>query len=186
MDFIPKFGIGWLNGWLPLVIYVSIQFIVTFTCPKEVKRRLIDRKGWTKTQIVMTTIGKSFTLINLILLFFSPLKIGCVEFFIGIILYIIGIIGLSTAILNFKNAPLGKPITTGFYKISRNPQLFSIYIIFVGHFLMIGSWISLIIFLISITGSHFSILGEEKRLNEQYGNLYLEYKKKVPRYFIFF
>jgi len=186
MDFIPRFGLGWLNGWLPLVIYVSIQFIVTFTCPKEVKKRLIDRKGWTKTQIVMTTIGKSFSLINIILLFLSPLKIGSVEFLIGIILYIVGIIALSIAIINFKNAPLGKPITTGFYRISRNPQIFSIYIIFLGHILMIGSGISLIILLISITGSHFSILGEEKRLNEQYGDSYLEYKEKVSRYFIFF
>ena len=186
MDFIPNLNVGWLNGWLPLVIYVSIQFIVTFTCPKEVKRRLIDRKGWTKTQIVMTTIGKSFTLVNIILLFFSPLIFGSVEFYIGIILYLIGIIALSIAIINFKNAPLGKPITNGFYKISRNPQLFSIYIIFLGHILMIGLWISLMILFVSIIGSHFSILGEEKRLKEQYGNSYLEYKGKVPRYFIFF
>ncbi len=186
MNFVPQFGIGWLNGWLPFVIYVLIQFIVTFTCPKDVKRRLIDRKGWTKTQIVMTTIGKSFSLINIILLFLSPLIFGSVEFYIGIIVYFIGIIALSTTIINFKNAPLGKPITNGFYKISRNPQLFSIYIIFIGHILMIGSWISLIIFLISILGSHFSILGEEKRLKEQYGNSYVEYKEKVPRYFLFF
>lgn len=186
MELFPVLSIGWLNGWLPLVIYVSIQIIITSTCPKEVKTRLIDRKGWTKTQIVMTTIGKSFTLINIILLFLSPLKFGSVEFIIGIILYFIGIIALSIAIINFKNAPLGKPITTGFYKISRNPQLFSIYIIFLGHILMIGSWISLIILLISIFGSHYSILGEEKRLNEQYGDSYLEYKEKVPRYFIFF
>ncbi len=186
MDFVPQFGIGWLNGWLPFVIYVSIQSIVTFTCPKEVRRRLIERKGWTKTQIFMTTIGKSFSLINIILLFLSPLKFGSVEFYIGIILYFIGIIALSTAIINFKNAPLGKPITNGFYKISRNPQLFSIYIIFLGHILMIGSWISLIILLISIIGSYFNILGEEKQLYAQYGDSYLEYKKKVPRYFIFF
>ncbi len=186
MDFVPKFGIGVLNGWLPLVIYVSIQFIVTSTCPKEVRTRLFDRKGWTKTQIAMTTIGKAFTFINIILLFLSPLKFVTVEFIIGSILYFIGIIALSIAIINFKNASLGKPITNGLYKISRNPQLFSIYIIFLGHILMIGSWISLIILLISILGSHFSILGEEKRLNVQYGDLYLEYKKKVPRYFIFF
>jgi len=186
MDFVPRFGIGWLNGWLPFVIYVSIQIIITSTCPKEVKTRLIDRKDWTKTQIVMTTIGKSFALIYIILLFLSPLKFGSVEFIIGMILYFIGIIALSIAIINFREAPLGKPITTGFYKISRNPQLVSIYIIILGHILMIGSWISLIILIISISCSYFNILGEEKRLSEQYGNSYLEYKKKVPRYFIFF
>lgn len=101
MELFPALSIGWLNGWLPLVIYVSIQIIITSTCPKEVKTRLMDKTGWTKTQIVMTTIGKSFTLINIILLFLSPLKFGSVEFIIGIILYFIGIIALSIAIINF-------------------------------------------------------------------------------------
>ena len=186
MKFIPRFGLGWLNGWFPLLIYVSIQAIVAFSCPKEVRARLIDRKEWTRQQKVFTVIGKLCSLINIIILFISPLTIGSAEFLIGIFFYFIGIITLSTAIINFKNAPLTKPIITGLYKISRNPQIVSIYIIFLGLILMIGSGISLIILLGSITGSHFSILGEEKRLKEQYGDSYLEFKKKVPRYFIFF
>jgi len=79
-----------------------------------------------------------------------------------------------------------KPITTGLYKISRNPQQVMIYIIFLGYSLVIGLWFSMIILIISIFCSHFSILGEEKRLLEQYGESYKEYKKKVPRYFLFF
>lgn len=35
----------------------------------------MDKKGLTKTQIAMTTIGKSFTLINIILLFLSQFNI---------------------------------------------------------------------------------------------------------------
>lgn len=185
MKLIPNFRIGLLNAWLPLLIYVSIQAIVTFSCPKEVRKRLIDRKGWTKKQKAFTALGKLFSLTNIILFFLSPLVFD-VFFIIGICFYVIGIIALSTAIINFKNAPLGKPITSGFYKISRNPQIVSIYIIFLGHIFMIGSGISLIIVFGSIIGSHFSILGEEKRLTQQYGESYLEYKKKVPRYFIFF
>jgi protein-S-isoprenylcysteine O-methyltransferase Ste14 len=34
--------------------------------------------------------------------------------------------------------------------------------------------------------SHFSILGEEKALIDQYGESYLEYQEQVSRYFLFF
>jgi len=44
---------------------------------------------------------------------------------------------------------------------------------------------AVIVVIISIIFFHFRILGEEKRLTEQYGDSYLEYKRKIPRYFLF-
>jgi protein-S-isoprenylcysteine O-methyltransferase Ste14 len=103
-----------------------------------------------------------------------------------LIIFLIGLTGLVISILNFKNAPFDKPITKGLYKVSRNPQIVTVYIIILGYTLLIGSWLSMIILLFSFMGQHFSLLGEERRLTEQYGDSYLEYKKKVPRYFLFF
>jgi protein-S-isoprenylcysteine O-methyltransferase Ste14 len=56
----------------------------------------------------------------------------------------------------------------------------------VGFSFMVGSWIVLALLLIRIVMNHFRILGEEKALEVQYGDAYLEYKKSVPRYFVFF
>ena len=187
IEFIPKLELGWFNGWIFLMVHVVIQVISIKTCSKEVKVRLFDRgTGWTKTQKTFTLIGKVFSLINIILIIFSPLKFGSIEFIIGLIIFLIGLTGLVISILNFKNAPFDKPITTGLYKISRNPQIVMIFIIFLGYTFLIGSWLSMIILLFSFMGQHFSLLGEERRLTEQYGDSYLEYKKKVPRYFLFF
>ena len=97
-----------------------------------------------------------------------------------------GEIIFTVATLNFKNAPSGKPITKGLYKYSRNPVMVSIYIVFSGICAMMGSWISLILLGITITFSHFALLGEERRLLEQYGDSYEQYKKSVPRYFLIF
>ena len=72
------------------------------------------------------------------------------------------------------------------YKISRNPQILMIFIMFAGMILIISSWINLIFLSITIICTHFSILGEEKALTEQYGESYVEYKKQVARYFLFF
>lgn len=187
IEFIPKLELGWFNGWIFLMVHVVLQAIFILTCSKEVKVRLFDRgTGWTKTQKTFTLIGKTFGLINIILIILSPLKFGSIEFIIGLIIFLIGITGLVISILNFKNAPFDKPITTGLYKVSRNPQIVTVYIIFLGYTLLIGSWLSMIILLFSFMGQHFSLLGEERRLTEQYGDSYLEYKKKVPRYFLFF
>ena len=114
------------------------------------------------------------------------MNIGSIEFIVGIILIITGTIGFLLALNTFKNSTLNEPITTGLYKISRNPQLVMMYLTTLGNCLVIGSWIALIIFSLSIISGHFRILGEEKRLTEQYGDSYLEYKRKVSRYFIFF
>jgi protein-S-isoprenylcysteine O-methyltransferase Ste14 len=187
IEFFPKLELGWFNGWIFLMVHVVLQAIFILTCSKEVKVRLFDRgTGWTKTQKTFTLIGKVFGLINIILIILSPLKFGSIEFIIGLIIFLIGITGLVTSIINFKNAPFDKPIATGLYKVSRNPQIVMVYIIILGYTLLIGSWLSMIILIFSFMGQHFSLLGEERRLTEQYGDSYLEYKKKVPRYLLFF
>jgi len=186
MELFPVLSIGWLNGWIFQIIFFTLFGIFLLTCSKEVITRLYDEEGWTKVQRTLSKIAKIFGLITLIFFIFTPLNIDSVEFIIGFTLIIIGIIGFLIALINFKNSPLNKPITIGLYKLSRNPQILMMYLFSIGNCLVIGSWIALITFSLSIIFGHFRILGEEKRLTEQYGESFLEYKKKVSRYFIFF
>ena len=46
------------------------------------------------------------------------------------------------------------------------------------------SFIMIIICIISIISTHFLILGEERYCKKKYGDSYIEYMKKVPRYFL--
>ena len=183
MEFIPELRIGLFNGWIFFALYLVIFAIVLYTCPKEVRTRLYDRKGWTKTQITFTVIGKMFSLVNIIIILLAPLKMGT-AFVCGVVLYTAGLAGLVTAVIHYRDSPLGEPIRTGLYRFSRNPQILSIFVSFTGMILVVSSWVSLLFLAVTITGSHFSILGEEKRLTEQYGESYVEYKKKIPRYFL--
>lgn len=185
MEFIPELRVGLFNGWIFFVFYLAVFIIVMSTCSKEVRKRLYDRKGWTKTQYTFTVIGKVFSFINIVMILLAPLKMG-IPFILGVLLYAAGLIGLVSAVIHYRNSPLDEPITVGLYKVSRNPQMSSLFILFAGMILVIGSWINLIFLGISITCSHFSILGEEKRLTEQYGESYTAYKRQVPRYFLYF
>ena len=185
MEFVPELRIGLFNGWIFLVFYLAVFIIVMSTCSREVTKRLYDRKGWTRTQYAFTTIGKVFSFANITMILLSPIQIG-IPFILGVILYSLGLVGLVTAIIHYRDSPLQEPITKGLYRVSRNPQMISIYVLFAGMILIIGSWINLIFLGITITCSHLSILGEERRLTEQYGESYTAYKGGVPRYFVFF
>ena len=186
MEFFPMLEFGWLNGWLLLVIFFGIFGVIVLTCPKEVIARLYEEEEWKKRGILLRITGLIGVLFFFILFILTPLKIGSIEFLIGIIIFSIGTVGMAMALLSFKNAPLDKPITSGLYRISRNPQMLTIYIAFLGICLTIGSGIELIILGFSIIGGHFRILCEERKLLEQYGESYEEYKNKIPRYFLFF
>jgi len=184
MNFFPKLEFSLLNGWIFLVIFFLIFAITLKTCSKEVISRLYDDKGWTKKQYIFTKLAKLMGLVHSFLVIFTPINIISLDFLIGAIIYIFGTIGMTVALINFKKAPLNNPISSGLYKISRNPQLVMIYLVSLGNSFIISSWTAVIIVVISMIFSHFRILGEERRLFEQYGDLYLKYKKKVPRYFL--
>jgi protein-S-isoprenylcysteine O-methyltransferase Ste14 len=182
---IPDFGFGILNGWLAFAAYLLVFAVTLFSFPGTVRSRLYDRSRWNRQQRILTAVGKVATLANLVLFVLSPLRSGFPIFYVGVGLWCLGLAGLTTARLNYGNTPLNTPVTRGVYRISRNPQVFSIWIIFLGICFMIGSGLSLIIMGFSLVFLHRSVLAEERACLEQYGDAYREYIKRVPRYAMF-
>ena len=184
MKWLPEQELGLLNGWLFFLIYLIIFGITLFSCPPAVRKRLYDRSLWTRRTKIITAFGKLFSLLNIYMILFGVLVIGNLEFLIGTTLYVVGLVLLVIAIIHYRNAPLNQPIVKGVYRYSRNPQMLGIFVMFLGMALVIGSWLNIILLSISIICSHFSILGEEYALEQQYGAVYLDFKKKVPRYLL--
>jgi len=163
-----------------------VEGLLLKTFPKDVIARLFDRSGWDKRQVVFTVMGKLFSLGCLVLIIFAPLQIGSSAFIFGMILYALGLVGLIIAIFDFKNTPLGEPVTRGLYRVSRHPQILMLFVLFLGICIAIGSWLVLVMLIISKLFQHFGILAEEEACLEQYGDSYRTYMKRVPRYFQFF
>lgn len=186
MELLPTLKIGWLNGWILLVFDFLIQGFLLLIFPKDVVSRLFSRSGWNAKQRVFTIIGKAFSLACLILIIMTPLNINSSIFTIGLILYAIGLVGLVVAMLNFKDTPLNQPVTKGVYKISRHPQIVSLFVIFLGICLAIGSWVALLTLILSKLFQHFGILAEEEVCLRTYGESYRAFMEQVPRYFLFF
>jgi len=95
-------------------------------------------------------------------------------------------VGLRIAVSNFITTPLDQPVTKGLYSFSRNPQETMLSIIMLGIGFIVGSWIVLILVVISRIFNHFNILAQEEACIKQYGESYQEYLRTIPRYFLVF
>lgn len=83
--------------------------------------------------------------------------------------------------LNAKNK--GKLLDSGVFAVSRNPFFLSIEIYFIGVVLFIPNWFFIVLTMLAFISIHFFILKEEKFMRKIYGDEYLDYAKKVRRYF---
>lgn len=186
MTLFPPLQLNWLNGWIPIVFFYGVFLVLLRIFPEETVDRLYEDSGWTLDQARPAKIGLPFALAALVLLPFNALKLGQPDFWIGLILFLIGFAAFVYSLHSFNITPAGEPVTDGLYKISRNPQWVAFAITLLGISLMVGSWTVMILLSIRIIMNHFRILGEEKALADQYGESYQAYKESVPRYLLFF
>lgn len=131
-------------------------------------------------------------ILSITLEYYYPTKLWITHnLFFGIIILLIAWYIIYKSKIEFKkykqrsgpNNDIKEIINTGIYKRSRNPIYLAIIILNVGLSLVFNSlWILIESLLIAILLNHFLIKKEEKFLENEFGALYLEYKKKVKKW----
>ncbi len=179
-------NIGLWNAWLPLLIFNVFTYLYSYILDKEGFKRGGDSSWIEKKDKPLVIFAYLIFLATLLFSIWIPLKTDTVLFYIGLGLFVCTMI--LTAIFggDYVTAPKDKIITQGVYKFSRNPIYLTTYLTSISTIFMTLSWILIISLIMSVMSMHFVILLEERSLEKQYGNDYLEYKNKVPRYFLFF
>ncbi len=182
MDFSFNLNIGLWNAWLPFLFYIVFTMVSALLLSKEGFKRGGDRSWLNKKEtLIMTINGLSFYG-TLILEIWIPLQPGTNLFYIGLGIYIIGIVLSIWVGVSFLKAPPGKLIIKGAYRFSRNP-IYIVNILIAGSIvLMSASWILVLILVIYLIFNHLAILAEERFCSETYGEDFEIYKKKVRRY----
>ncbi len=71
---------------------------------------------------------------------------------------------------------------SGLYRLSRNPQLVTFVVAMLGYLMLWPSWYGLGSVAILLPVSHAMVLTEEEHLRDSYGDEYLRYCERVPRY----
>ena len=136
-----------------------------------------------KTEKRLTYIGYSVMIALIIYSIFLPLKLDTVWFYVGLLIYLLGIIFSFMAEVSFATTPLDKPVTKGVYRISRNPLDFFGFLIFMGMGTACASWLFLLLLaMILIIVLNRGAIAEERFCLEKYGDAYREYMNKTPRW----
>jgi steroid 5-alpha reductase family enzyme len=187
MEFLPKFQAGILNGWIPLLIYffgliLSVSLytkearVWLFNNPKDENRGLL---------LFIRLLGQLAMVAYIVMLIFTPLRIGTPLFLLGAAVYFIGLIFEMSALYSFRRMPVGQPAVKGPYRLSRNPQWLGLFLVLLGSAIAAGIWAYFGIVIAVGIIYHMQILDEEKVCMKKYGDSYRTYMERIPRYFLF-
>lgn len=112
--------------------------------------------------------------------------------FLGVSLLLFNLMVAAASLLNLKDSwrvgvledQKTELITSGIYGFTRNPYFVSYLLMFAAYTILTQNAILCVLAIIGFLFVHVMIKKEEDYLLTVHGNSYMEYKSKVPRYFI--
>jgi protein-S-isoprenylcysteine O-methyltransferase Ste14 len=187
MSLIPEFELGLWNAWIITVLGFILPWIPSLFLNREVVNKRMGKMKWSefsKTVKIVLIITQAIIMpLTIIYSFFLPLKLGTIWFYVGLPISILGIIMPIISGVSFATAPLDKPLTTGVYRISRNPEYFSGFLQYLGIGISGLSWVFILCAVTWIISFHIEVVqSEESSLIEKYGYAYREYMNRTPRW----
>ena len=126
-----------------------------------------------------------YQITNLILvfyLFFLKVEIAFPIFYIGIVVYCIGLVICTLSIISFSKPQANGINLNGIYTISRNPMYVGYFFYYLGCGLLTQSLVYILVVLVFQIDTHFIILSEERWCLNEFGTEYRNYMDKVSRY----
>jgi len=110
-------------------------------------------------------------------------SIGMIMITIGFIFGIFALIAMKDSWrVGIKYDQKTALVTSGIYRMSRNPYFMSYDVLILGYILVFPSLILLVLYLPLVWVFHYMILEEEQYLEGVHGSDYHAYKKRVGRY----
>jgi protein-S-isoprenylcysteine O-methyltransferase Ste14 len=181
---LPAFELGIWNAWIFMIFLLLPGFVV-----RLIAKEVYEKAGHPSDMKLSTTqkkIGIGSTLIWLLATLYSiflPLQLGTTWFYTGFVIFLLGLVMLTIATVNFAATPLDEPVTAGIYRYSRNPMYLAMFLIYVGVSIASASWIFLVLSIVVPILTHFgATVPEERYCLEKYGDDYREYMKRTPRW----
>ncbi len=191
MSLIPAFELGLWNAWIYIVlmflIVIGLSTLIIRLFLGKTKSQEINKRHSIQPKLNYTEkkIDRLSTITLIVLIIYSivlPLQLNTTWFYIGSIIFAIGIIFGFAAMINFALAQMNKPVTKGVYSVSRNPMYFSMFVIFVSVSLACASWLFLLLTVIWFILLDRIVVAEERLCLEMYGDSYREYLNRTSRW----
>jgi protein-S-isoprenylcysteine O-methyltransferase Ste14 len=190
MSLLPEFELGLWNAWIITVLGSILPNITSYLLPranKELMRRRMRDLKWGKlgkgVKLVLLVTQAVILPFTVVYSFFLPLQLGTVWFYAGLLISILGIVMPFAAQVPFATEPLDRPLTTGVYRMTRNPEYLSGVLQYLGIGVSCLSWVFLLCAAAWLVLLHVAVVGyEEPSLINTYGDAYMKYMKTTPRW----
>ncbi len=169
MELTPNFKLGITNAWILALVFVIL-------------RVALSGKVSQKTEGRANAMVNGFLIVLLLYSIFLPLQVGTIWFYLGLSIFIFGVILFKVAGLPWASRPARKPVTSGIYRYSRHPYYLAMFIQLIGIGLASASMVFLLALILLIVPMSVLMGREETFCLEMYGQTYREYMEITPRW----
>jgi protein-S-isoprenylcysteine O-methyltransferase Ste14 len=188
MAALPTLKLGIANGWILMVAYFIGFLVALLPFSGEDRARLfadpkIRLHGPKKLAL---RLGQLCAVAFVALTLLTPITRAALPLVVGICLCLVGTASVLLALRTFRRAGAAGPATSGLYGISRNPQWVGLFLVLLGTAITSGAWLMIALVLAVGAIYHLQIVEEEKLCRTVYGQAYVDYTQRVPRYLLWF
>jgi len=185
MSLIPAFEIGLWNAWI-LMLYFPLHPLIMIVIDKLIGVGDINKKmgevPYTGTEKKIFNSMMILIVLAFVYSVFLPLKLGTLWFYVGLSIYLVGLVMFVVAIVNIATTSHARPFTKGAYRYSRHPMTFWGNIMHLGVGIASASWVFLLFTVLVAILFHYLVIAEERGCLELYGDSYREYVNRTPRW----
>jgi protein-S-isoprenylcysteine O-methyltransferase Ste14 len=191
MSLVPAFELGLWNAWMFIVLHQGLtSVLLQLYAIGRYGNRDVWKDVWAVWKQASTEprnkrLEYSVYVVYLAVFGYSillPLKFNTIWFYVGLVIYLLGVTIDFMAGVSWASNPLDKPITTGIYSISRHPMDFGNLVAIIGTGIACASWVLPLLGIIIITLNNMSAIHEERFCLEKFGDAYREYMERTPRW----
>jgi len=179
-----NFEFGIYNLWIILVVFGFFATLLMAIGDNLRGTKIENKEDHSNPTVAVVSFIPFLAL--LIVSIFTPITTGLL-FYAGFLLLVIVATIYALSIKAFIKTKNGITMC-GIYKFSRNPMYVALFLAFVSFSLMawqvepVNGLVILIIAILKTVIVHWMVLKEEQFLTEKYGDIFLKYMNKTPRY----
>ena len=183
MSLLPSLKPGFWNAWLFMSVFILQMIAIGFADQRVREKTHVPSAARTgRYEKMIGIIGNVVWLSAVGLSIFLPLRSGTIWFYLGLWIFLVGLIMMGAATANFISTPADQLIRTGAYRISRHPMYAATFFICLGSGLASASWMFVLLSVILAICFSAEARIEERYCSEKYGAAYQEYMRRSPRW----
>jgi len=183
VSLIPAFEIGVWNAWI-FMLYILAHTTLLSLLFKNASKKIgsPSKLPYTESENRINVFRHVILVLAFIYSVFLPLRLVTAWFYIGLPVYLVGLIMYAIVMVNFATTPPDEPVIKGLYRYSRHPQYLTQSLMFIGIGIASASWVFLLFQIITMILINILAIPEERFCLDKYGDAYREYLNRTPRW----